>query len=153
MTAEDWVLITSLVNPTQLPTTRVREEPADMDPITEEAWWSIQDAEPFAPGLVREVRMTFGNDPDYILKGQTWIVRVKYDAIPERRYNEPDGPMPSERSGRLISAEMHDNETELTVELVADNKPMAEEIALRVVKWWAEIYRLPEPRRVHVMDN
>lgn len=61
--------------------------------------------------------------------------------------------MPDERKGRLISAGVHGNLTSMAVEAVADNKPLAERIALGVVRWWAQIYRLPEPRRVHVMDN
>ena len=144
LTIEDWLAITHLLN---------REEPADMDPVTEEAWQLIQDAEPFAPGVVRKVRQTFGHDLDVMKEGQTWIVMVKYDATPERPYNEPDAPMPDERKGRLISAGVHGNFTSMTVEAVADNKPLAERIALGVVRWWAQIYRLPEPRRVHVMNN
>ena len=144
LTIEDWLAITHLLN---------REEPADMDAVTEEAWRIIQDAEPFAPHVVRKVRQTFGHDLDVMLEGQTWIVRVKYVATPERPYNEPDAPMPDEQKGRLISAGVHGNETGLTVDVVADNKPIAERIGLGVARWWAQIYRLPEPRRVHVMDN
>ncbi|SIN14327.1 hypothetical protein [Micromonospora cremea] len=144
LTVEDWLAIQYLLS---------REEPADMDPVTKEAWPIIQDAAPFAPGVVRRVRQVFGHDLEVMYEGETWIVMVKYNATPVSPYNEPDGPMPDERKGRLISAGVHGNLTSMTVEVSADSKALAERIALGVARWWAHIYRLPEPVRVTVMDN
>lgn len=89
LTIEDWLAITHLLN---------REEPADMDPVTEEAWQIIQDAEPFAPGVVRKVRQTFGHDLDVMKEGQTWIVTVKYTPPPSARTTSLTRPCPM--SGR-----------------------------------------------------
>ncbi|OKI45136.1 hypothetical protein [Micromonospora sp. CB01531] len=129
------------------------KEPAVMDAATKQAWQIIQESPTLGAGLVRRVRQAFGHDLDVMKEGQTWIVVVHYAATPASPHAEPDGPMPDEVKGRLISAGVHGDRTTLTAEVVADNKPVAERIALGVVRWWAHIYGLPEPSRVHVMDN
>ncbi|RZU77613.1 hypothetical protein EV384_6344 [Micromonospora kangleipakensis] len=129
-----------------------------MNQVTKDAWQIIQGAPAFGRGLVRRVRSLFlpggQSDLDVMYEGETWIVVVEYLAVPVEPYAEPDGPMPDERRGRLMMATVDGtSKTRMTAEVVADNKPVAERIALSVVRWWAHIYRLPEPSRIHVMDN
>ncbi|WP_433313087.1 hypothetical protein [Micromonospora chersina] len=129
-----------------------------MNQATKEAWRIIQGAPAFGRGLVRTVRSLFlpgtQSDLDVMYEGQTWIVAVEYSAVPVEPYQELDGPMPDERRGRMISATIDGtSKTTMTAEVVADDEALAERVALGVVRWWAHIYRLSEPSRVHVMDN
>ncbi|MGN9804578.1 hypothetical protein [Micromonospora sp. L32] len=146
LTIEDWLAIRHMLT---------CPERTEMDPVTKQAWQIIQAAPAFGAALVRRVRdAIFPGQLDVTYEGQTWIVVVEYPAVPVEPYEEPDGPMPDERRGRMISATIDGtSRTRMTAEVVADDNAVAERIALGVVRWRAHILRLPEPDRVHVMDN
>ncbi|NED58703.1 hypothetical protein G3I24_48440 [Micromonospora aurantiaca] len=144
LTIEDWLAVRHMMT---------GPERIELDPATKEAWRIIQESPALGAAVVRQVRAAYGHNLDVMKEGQGWIVRVRYDRHPTTPYAEPDGPMPDERKGRLISAGVHADGTGLTAEVVAENKVLAERIALGVVRWWAHIYGLGEPSRVHVMDN
>ena len=146
LTIEDWLAIRHMLT---------CPERIDMDPATKQAWQMIQAAPAFGAALVRRVRdAIFPGQLDVMYEGQTWIVMVEYPAVPVKPYAEPDGPMPDESRGRMISATIDGTtKTLMTAEVVADNKAVAERLALGVARWWAHVLQLPEPSRVHVMDN